>query len=345
MKIIKKSIITIFIVIVCYSIANGVRIHFFKPDEMFLDIEQTYLLNLFYLPVFMGITVLVILIMIYIFKKKISILSILVFIISLSFIFLYIYTSSIEPVWLKVRKYNILTDKINNQITIIHISDIQSGRLGRYEEKVFKLISNLNPDIVINTGDLIQPFNQAEYKKEFKKISSLFKQLTLKCNVYNVSGNIDSRVELLQFDKNSGVKTLENMAESIKIKDTYISLLGLSWPASLHGNNNLIKDWAYNNNNFRIIFGHSPDYILTAKDYPIELALAGHTHGGQICMPFYGPLFTFSKVPASWAVGYRKVNDINFNVSSGVGAEHGAGIRSIRLFCRPEITVFTLIPE
>ena len=341
----KKSALSVFIMITIFLTANGIRFFFFRPDEMFIDIEETYLLNMVYLPAIIGIAALVLLIIVFIVKRRISILLLPFFVISLSLFFLYAYTSIIEPSWLKIYKYEIRSDKINDRITIIHVSDIQSGRLGNYEEKVFKTIYDLSPDLIINTGDLIQPFNPGDYKSEMEKISLLFKQLTSKYKVYNVSGNIDSELELIRFDKLSGVKTLNNSVNNIKIKDTNMTLLGLSWPVSTNVNNEWIKDRAYRNNNFKIIFGHSPNYMLTATDHPIDLALAGHTHGGQIIIPFYGPLLTFSKVPKSLAKGYHKINNTHINVSSGVGAEHAAGIRSIRLFCRPSITVFTLIPE
>ena len=72
------------------------------------------------------------------------------------------------------------------------------------------------------------------------------------------------------------------------------------------------------------------------------MALAGHTHGGQVQIPGIGALVTFSNIPRDWASGFRKINNIYFNISAGIGVERIKNLLPIRFFTSPEITVITL---
>jgi hypothetical protein len=91
------------------------------------------------------------------------------------------------------------------------------------------------------------------------------------------------------------------------------------------------------------VLGHSPDYVLGLRDGPrIELAFAGHTHGGQIVVPFFGPPLTLSRVPRHIAAGgLHELGRVFVHVSRGVGMERGSAPQ-IRFLCPPEICVLTL---
>jgi predicted MPP superfamily phosphohydrolase len=74
----------------------------------------------------------------------------------------------------------------------------------------------------------------------------------------------------------------------------------------------------------------------------IDLALAGHTHGGQVVVPFFGPLLTLSDVPRHVAAGgVHELGPVRVHVSRGVGMERGSAPQ-IRFFCPPEICLLTL---
>jgi hypothetical protein len=84
--------------------------------------------------------------------------------------------------------------------------------------------------------------------------------------------------------------------------------------------------------------------MMGISDVPVDLCLAGHTHGGQIRIPLVGPIVTLSYVPRSWARGFREVGATRLNVSAGIGCEHAAELPSMRLFCPPEMTLIELRP-
>ncbi|MHC4240332.1 MAG: hypothetical protein ACYSUC_11380 [Planctomycetota bacterium] len=72
----------------------------------------------------------------------------------------------------------------------------------------------------------------------------------------------------------------------------------------------------------------------------VDLYLAGHTHGGQIALPFYGALITLSKFGKKYESGMHKVDDTVLYVNRGIGGHAW----SMRFFARPEITVFDIGP-
>ena len=83
--------------------------------------------------------------------------------------------------------------------------------------------------------------------------------------------------------------------------------------------------------------GHSPDFVRAlSPDSGVYLALAGHTHGGQVVVPGVGPLVTFSRLPNRYAGGLNDYRGIPLHVSRGTGLERFTA-PPVRFFCPPEI--------
>jgi predicted MPP superfamily phosphohydrolase len=97
-------------------------------------------------------------------------------------------------------------------------------------------------------------------------------------------------------------------------------------------------------NDFRILLGHAPDYVLGLSEASIDLCLAGHTHGGQVVLPFFGPLVIDSAVPKDWAQGFRRVGIPYLNVSAGAGSNRRHGLPPLRFNCPTEMTLIELVP-
>jgi len=94
---------------------------------------------------------------------------------------------------------------------------------------------------------------------------------------------------------------------------------------------------------FHVVVGHAPDFSLGNID--ADLLVAGHTHGGQVQLPFIGPLVTFSAVPREQAAGgvFARSGGGHLVVSRGIGMERGDAPR-LRFLCRPQIVVIDVMP-
>lgn len=89
---------------------------------------------------------------------------------------------------------------------------------------------------------------------------------------------------------------------------------------------------------FKIFLAHSPEAYFEAAPFHPQLYLCGHTHGGQICLPGKGPLYTNSRAPRFTAAGSWEYQGMKGYTSRGVGA---SGV-PIRYNCSGEITLITL---
>jgi predicted MPP superfamily phosphohydrolase len=258
------------------------------------------------------------------------------------------YVTQIEPYRLKVRSVQILTPKLTEPLRILHLSDIQAGEITDYEVRLFQKISKLKPDLIINTGDYLQVVPPATFEGEFPKLMRLMHSLKPRYGSYGVFGDTDLNLLRIPLKDLEPFQILSSRAETIKTSGGTISLHGLS----LYESKN--PDWASRGinhwleqsplNNFRILMGHSPNFVFTAKDTQVDLCLAGHTHGGQVRIPFVGPLVIDSIIPKEWSRGATRIGSTLLNVSAGAGSNRFKGLPRLRFNCPTEITLIDLIP-
>jgi len=255
----------------------------------------------------------------------------------------------IEPRRLVFRKVVIYTDKVQRPVRIVHMSDVQSASVGSYEREVFRRIKELHPDIVFHTGDLLQPGRPATYESELPKISALLRGLKPPMGIYGVIGDTDGWSLKKKIVHIGGMVILSDEEAEVRETGVSIRILGITLNQSRSSDvSKRVKSWLNNakDNDFTIVLGHNPHFAMGLTDVPVDLCLAGDTHGGQIRLPFIGPITTFGKAPRSWSRGYRSIGLTRLNVSAGIGCmHHSNGLPSIRFNCPPEITVIELRPK
>ncbi len=91
---------------------------------------------------------------------------------------------------------------------------------------------------------------------------------------------------------------------------------------------------------FTVLLAHTPDYVLTAQKYGVDLVLSGHTHGGQVRLPVIGPIVCNIKLGRKYMQGFFNFDKTALYVTRGIGTV----FLPLRLFCPPEITVIHLLP-
>lgn len=228
----------------------------------------------------------------------------------------------VEPFLLDVKYFNLknpdIPEDFNNK-KIVFVSDIHCGDFfPKYRVKnLIDTINGLHPDIIFLGGDFVQ-YNDTNIDK---CISYFNFQAPL--GVYGVLGNHDLRV-----DKNrgkaiarkleaKGIRILYNELGEISDNKGKIKILGANYGAP----NDEIMDMQAQTaaSDFAIMLAHSPDSFEFLNNKKIDLALAGHTHGGQV--NFFGlwAPFDHTKFGQIYVRGAKMLNGIPMVISNGVG--------------------------
>lgn len=244
------------------------------------------------------------------------------------FIILFLYGYYIEPLRVEQKQVVIETPKIqtSDEITIVQISDLHSPSNLVLEHKLDKLISNINPDIIVFTGDL------ANKEKGIANAQNVLRQLSQIAPVYVIRGdNDDEREDLFT---NTNCIELHGDGRTIKIKNTTVYISGWSLQADWRNIYTTLRK--RDKELFTIFLSHSPDYFNDISNWGADLQLSGHTHGGQISLPYYGAIWTASLYGKKYEAGLYKKDTSYLYINRGIG--EADFFPQIRLFARPEIT-------
>jgi hypothetical protein len=240
----------------------------------------------------------------------------------------------IGPTALEVSHVRIESPKLTAPLRIAVLADIQSDRIGDYERRAVRLAMAEKPDLVLLPGDFVQA-GKEELGRERAALARVFAEegLAAPLGVHAVGGNTDGRGwESIFRDLPARAYT---RTETIDVRET--RLTGLTM---LDSHDVRLRVPA--SERFHIVFGHYPDFAL--GDVRADLLVAGHCHGGQVRIPFFGPPITLSKVPRAWTEGAHEIRPgTTLVVSRGIGMERGGAPR-VRFLCRPEVVIIDLVP-
>ena len=243
----------------------------------------------------------------------------------------------IEPKALEINHHHLVLPGVPHPFTIGILADLQTDRVGAYEKKALEWLMAEKPDLILLPGDYIQAGRKGN-REEGQALSKLLNEVNISAplGVFAVNGNVEYPFWPDMFKENAvtpfkGSKTIEI--------NHWLSLTGLKLSDS---NNPKLKLKAPGGKT-HIVFGHCPDYALGSIEG--DLLIAGHTHGGQVRIPFFGPPITLSRVPRDWAAGVTETKPgQTLVVSRGVGMERGAAPR-LRFLCRPELVILHISPK
>jgi predicted MPP superfamily phosphohydrolase len=248
---------------------------------------------------------------------------------------------------------SIETAALEQAIDIAVLADFQTDRIGAHERRVLASLSKLDADLILLTGDYLQvePGKRPALRTEFET-AWLEAGIDPPLGVFAVQGNTDPASWPKLFAELDVTLLDDAPAESQALSDVGIELLGLSLDESFRTSSRRLPGIDSPSSRatelterepFRIVFGHGPDFALGLEG--ADLMVAGHTHGGQVQLPFVGPLITFSHVPRSWASGMTSMPDgSTLVVSRGTGMERGHAPR-MRFLCPPELVSIRLHPR
>ncbi|MES2460410.1 MAG: metallophosphoesterase [Armatimonadota bacterium] len=251
-----------------------------------------------------------------------------------------LYARYIEPKWIFVRKIKIDTHRNINGgrgLRIALLSDFHYPRAASYElvRKAITKSSEFDPDIVLILGDFFA--------------RSRFDPVSLPHNVQEVFGNIRSRLGVFgvlgnhdhSFSANAiqdriasdtQIRLIDNRAVPLEIEGSTIYLVGVGDLWSRNANyEQAVKEVPQES--AIVLLSHNPDVIEDISDSRILAQFSGHTHGGQIRLPFFGALRVPSKFGNKYSKGLIKTGTHPLYVNSGI-----CSVKNIRFLCPPEVT-------
>lgn len=247
-----------------------------------------------------------------------------------------------------------------NGLKIVQISDLHLGSWTSEKplEQAFEMINDMSPDIVLFTGDLVN-FTT----KEAFRFEETLKKLKSRLGIYAILGNHDygdyvnwpsgqakqdNMNQLFNLYKRLDWKLLNNENVILESESGNLAILGVeNWGFidRFPKYGDIEKAMAGTENaGFRLLMTHDPSHwekIIIPNQYPIDLALSGHTHGFQVGIEVPGLKWSPAKYLFKYWAGLYKdtVSDKYLYVNRGLGSIGYPG----RIGILPEITVFELI--
>ena len=251
------------------------------------------------------------------------------------------YPTFIERSLVSVNRYQIPVSGLPPSFhgyTIAHLTDLHLGFLvsENFVENVVNKTNQLKPDLIVCTGDYVHDRNTT---KTIDRVWPMLSQLQAKDGVYSVLGNHDHWA-----DTNRSQYWLERTGQNLRhtSKALYrgkerIVLGG----AGDYWEDELGIDTAFassDEHDYRILLAHNPDSADSTFQTPLSLVISGHTHGGQVVVPFYGPpvLPVQNKKYTSGLVQTEKTAVF---ISRGLGW----ALYPVRFNCPPEIALLELV--
>lgn len=257
------------------------------------------------------------------------------------------YAYFIEPNSLKVENqtFKLKCLKENLPEKFVQISDLhftgqtKDGRI----DQIYEAIKNINPSAVFMTGDYVSN------KEGLEAVKKLVEKIAAKYPVYAVLGNWDYDVfgfnisEIRSVMEKAGAKVMINDAVPLGKGAGQFNLVGLKDPFTSGDTKSdlekAIGKISSGEKKCTVLMAHSPDIIQTAKDMDIDLVLTGHTHGGQIYIPYFSERFIpVHSAGEGYIKGLYKAANTQMYVNRGIGFS----VFPFRLGVPPEVTVISL---
>lgn len=270
-------------------------------------------------------------------KKEKSKMKIIIIVILLLIAITFVYMRFIATSGFIIKEFNVTSEKLPkgfNGVKVIHLSDIHYASVGEAKlNKAVEEVNTMKPDIIVFTGDLYDEFSNLTEDMENKIINALSK-LNAPLGKYAVSGNHDYKYDrFTDIITKSGFTYLENETKLIYYNDeTPIEIIGYPDEREANPNYDLeLSDY------FKIALIHEGDSWEHIKDKGIDLTLAGHSHGGQVRLPFIGCLIKVDGGKKYCEKHYTN-NDSELYVNFGLGETEF----KLRSFNKPSINMYRL---
>lgn len=258
------------------------------------------------------------------------------------------YAGVVEPGWLHVKRTTIqlAAAPLPRPVKLLHLSDLHFSTAVPLEHiaKAVSLGLAEKPDAICVTGDFItdQLRDEAAYARVLARLADAAPTFATMGNHDGGNwagghGGYPTSEEVQDLVRGAGLCVLHNHSADLAVGDSRLRITGLgdAWAGEFHPDQAFVAGGTVHG---RVALSHNPDTKDALLAHPWELLLCGHTHGGQVALPFLGGGCFAPVRDSRYVDGHYGWKGRHLYVTRGVGS-----ILGLRFNCRPEVTVLTLV--
>jgi len=240
---------------------------------------------------------------------------------------------------IEVTRYELFIDDLPPSFDGFRVAFLTDTHVTSFMRRAFyreciNRVTAFDPDIVLLGGDFVT------WRKDIPLMADvLLTGLTARDGVYAVLGNHDywsNGDDVRTAMEGRGVRFIINQNVQLRRNGEHLWLTGID--EVYRGEPDVAAAFSGIGESEPCIgVSHHPDIIDELDGRRLDLLVCGHTHGGQIRLPFFGPIVIPSRHEGEFAEGFHRVRGVLMYVSRGIGA-----VPPLRILCRPEVATFTL---
>ncbi|PYS96203.1 MAG: hypothetical protein DMF50_05550 [Acidobacteria bacterium] len=245
----------------------------------------------------------------------------------------------VEPGWIEVVRSIEFVPSLRASapdLLLVHLSDTHIRDLGPRERRAIRIVNAAQPDLIVITGDIVHG------ESDPLAVEAFLGSLRARYGKFLVWGNHDHYRKTVEgwapgAVSRAGFVLLNNANRRVDTPAGRIDIAGIDDPVTGHDNLKTAMV-GVSRRDFCILLSHSPEIVRSIGNWDIDMVLAGHTHGGQVRLPWLGAIVVpFGTRPyvEGW---YDAPGDVRVHVNQGLGWSY----LPVRFLCRPRLDLITL---
>lgn len=237
------------------------------------------------------------------------------------------YAFFVEPFWIQLTRHT-LAVRVSSPLRVAHLSDLHTRGFGAREQRLVALIQSLRPDLIVVTGDSLEPGYRDLARPLFEKLKAPLGVWVVRSAGERVADAADER----RFFAEVGARLLDNRGAAAR-EDVWL----VGWEGSAAEHEDALSGAPVAS--FKIALSHDPE-SLVARVGMFDLGLAGKTHGGQIGLPFLDRLW-LGPADRRYLEGWYVTSGTHLYVNRGIGTSRIPA----RFLRPPEVALIELRPK
>lgn len=249
------------------------------------------------------------------------------------------YGEVVEQHRLDVTTADIPVPGLKAPVKVAHLSDLQTDGIREVELRAREAANAFEPDLVLFTGDVL---NHPELRPSVFEYLDGWKAARAKLFV---GGDVDGGLDPEEFSSRTGFDWIDGRTLRLDTPGGTLAVVGLGVHDHLLGSDyGLMRVRQARDAKAVIAMSHRPDAAFVLDGTRAGVLFTGHTHGGQVALPFLGPPVTLTAMPRAIAMGgVHRFKGLTVALSRGLGRE-GHFAPRVRLFSRPQLLLVRLVP-